>query len=161
MMLPAVLMAGAVEGVWPVTVAGWVTLVASLGTLVLIPFSYGKWIQKMNGLGQRVTEVEDASKLQSAFSQEDSKRRLLAEQDGNHLRERVREVEVRVDAIERNINEHHIEQRTLIQEIGRQQMEALHALELRVEGLSTNVETMTSEVRELRSWRHEMSRRDG
>lgn len=47
------------ENVWPVTVTGWVTLIASLGTLVIIPVSYGKWLEKMNGLGRRMKRIED------------------------------------------------------------------------------------------------------
>jgi hypothetical protein len=44
---------------WPTTGAGWVTLALSGVALVLIPVGYGKWLEKMNGLGGRVKEVED------------------------------------------------------------------------------------------------------
>lgn len=121
------------EGIWPTTVTGWVTLVASVATLIAIPVAYGKWVERMNGLGQRVTDVEHASRLHGAFQQDDAKRRVREETEARHMGERVKALEVTVEAMEKAAHEHHAEQRALILEVGKQQTEALHRLELRVE----------------------------
>lgn len=47
---------------WPISVSGWVSLVTSIVSLFMIvvggTIAYGKWLQKLNGLGERVTSIE-------------------------------------------------------------------------------------------------------
>lgn len=51
-----------VQQVWPVTIAGWVTLVVAVLGLLGVLYTYAKNIAQLNGLGARVTKVEDAQK---------------------------------------------------------------------------------------------------
>jgi hypothetical protein len=63
-MLPAA--PDATGGAWPVTISGWVALVTSIVTAITVligaPVAWGRWIQKINGLGERLKLVEDAQK---------------------------------------------------------------------------------------------------
>lgn len=45
--------------VWPVTVAGWVTLTLAVLGLIGALYSYAKTMVHLNGLGERVTAVEN------------------------------------------------------------------------------------------------------
>lgn len=56
------MIAGQSTEVWPITVAGWVTLVVAVLGLLGVLYTYAKNIAQLNGLGARVTKVEDAQK---------------------------------------------------------------------------------------------------
>lgn len=139
LVMPFLLWIAPPESIWPVTVAGWVTLVASLGTLVLLPYTYGKWIQKMNGLGGRVSTVEESTGLQKAFQDEESKRRSMAEAEAKRLGERVAKVEAANETVMKDINEHHAEQRALLEESSRRHTTALHEVALQVREVGTKL----------------------
>lgn len=44
--------------VWPVSISGWIALVTSIAGVVGGFVAYGKWIQRMNGFGERLNTVE-------------------------------------------------------------------------------------------------------
>lgn len=48
---------------WPVTVSGWVALFTSITTAIVMlvggTLAWGKWLDRMNGFGERLKLVED------------------------------------------------------------------------------------------------------
>lgn len=66
----------------PTTVSGYVSLTLSMLALVGIAVGYGKWLEKLNGMGRRVGELETAKTM--AFAEHElfkaSINRLLSEQ---------------------------------------------------------------------------------
>jgi len=42
----------------PVSIGAWVALVLSVATAISIPIGWGKWIEKLNGMGTRVNKLE-------------------------------------------------------------------------------------------------------
>lgn len=141
LVLPALFQGvGARDGVWPTTVAGWLALVFSAGSLIVLPYTFGRWSQRiinmMNGIGRRVAEVEGETKLQGAFQQEEAKRRTEERAEARHVTERVKTLEVNVESIEKTAVVHHQEQRALMLTIGDQQKNAVHELAIKLERLS-------------------------
>lgn len=45
--------------VWPTSVTGWVSLFTSVIALIGIAVAYGRWIEKLNGVGTRVKGLEE------------------------------------------------------------------------------------------------------
>ncbi|MEP6990080.1 MAG: hypothetical protein ABJA80_04050 [bacterium] len=54
------------NGVWPITIAGWIALVIAVLGLLGVLYSYAKNMATLNGLGARVSDVEKAQKANEA-----------------------------------------------------------------------------------------------
>lgn len=58
------------EGFWPVTIVGWLTVVTVIVTLGVQLVGMGKFLEKLNGFGKRLTATEqNTARLDGAQSQ--------------------------------------------------------------------------------------------
>jgi hypothetical protein len=130
--------------VWPVTVAGWVTLVGGvIGLTVTIVGSiiaYGKFLGKLNGFGERVSVVE---KEQAAAKERDEVLTRTMErmtQAQEHLLEKIGQAERASEQCGDSMQEYTIKVGTeihelakLIQHEGREAGERLKGVETKLD----------------------------
>lgn len=125
------LAAGQGGGIWPVSISGWVSLVASLTALAVALIGYGKWIERLNGMGGRVTTLEQKDQA-----------RVGAET------ERIRQ-------LDRILNQHE----DLIRQIGEAKGQATEARRESDENLLHMTSALSSLERSLNDMRLDLSQR--
>lgn len=142
------------EGVWPVTISGWVGLILGVGSFAgwivalrkannqpildemarlenkfedKIEFERRDLLTKLNGLGRRVTEDRnDLNRVEEAVA-EQANRQVRSEEDRRQLNNRQSTVESRLDALGPMIQSIERGLREKIETQGKEQMNALSA----------------------------------
>lgn len=107
------------EGIWPQTITGWVTLVTSLLVLLGLLYGYAKALTAINGLGGRVGEVERKVSTIDGQNSERDKAFALLLQSQETLVKAIGRAEQAASQCDTNSENYFIQIGTQISELGK------------------------------------------